>query len=199
MAPAGVVAHPDPPRLSPIKCLMRLKGSTRAAGPSIAYGCRSARLLHQCAHHHWSLERMLVVCLFSSMADRATVAPPSRHQGLPSSACSMQRIFWYTGASLSRGSPPSRAAHPFDGDSFFVSHGVETPLYHRCASTSRSSSWLSVGTPGGGAVYLVTVRFLYWFSDAKERGSDKLDIDFAPPGFFSPGSVLTGASKVRSD
>ena len=40
------------------------------------------------------------------------------------------------------------------------------------------------GDTSGEAVYLVTKRFSDWFPEAKERESLKLDVGFAPPGFF---------------
>ena len=65
-------------------------------------------------------------------------------------------MVWYSGAFLS----PRGAAHPFDGDSFFVSDGVETLLYHGYASSSRLTFQAPGGKYSGGAVYLVTERLL---------------------------------------
>ena len=112
---------------------------------------------------------MLVLCLFSPMAE--TCAGSS----------SRVMVSW---PPSSRGSPPSRLAHPFDGDSHFVSGGVVALLYHGYASSSRLSSRLLEGILRG-AEYLVTERWSYWFSEAKERGTNLLDVDFAPPGFFT--------------
>ena len=80
MAPARVVRAPRSSTVvshqmsqgSSAQTLTPTRGPPRLRGPSIAYGCYSARPLHQCAHHYGEravAERVLVLCLFSSMAD----------------------------------------------------------------------------------------------------------------------------------
>ena len=65
-----------------------------------------------------SPERMLVLYLFSSVADRSDRGSAVPSQGLPSSAGCCSAWSGFLGTPSGRGSPPSRAAHPFDGDTF---------------------------------------------------------------------------------
>ena len=139
-----------------------------------------------------SLEQLLVLCLFSSMADRGAWLrhPIHRDTLLPQVARLVSSL--PPGSLSCQRSPPSWAAHPFDGDSFFVSDGVETLLYHGYASTSRPSSGLSEGILRGGCVPVRREVVVLVLCRSSWTSASLL------PG-FSPKSVLTGTPKVRSD
>ena len=188
MAPAGVVAHPDPLRLSPVQLgPLRLRGRLLFTCP---WMCTPLRL-------NGSREVSSACSSSASSAQWLTgafVAPPS-HPGTPHFRRKLSSRAMVSWPPSLRGSPQSWAAHPFDGDSHFVSGGVVALLYHGYASSSRLSSRSRRGH-SGGAEYLVTERWSYWFSAVKERAANLLDVSFAP-GF--PWSVLTGTQQVRTD
>ena len=80
-----------------------------------------------------SLERTLVLCLFSTMADRSVCG-----SALPSSDTLLLQVALFACCGLLAsllGEPPSQLAHPFDGDSHFVPGDSSSRLSSRLPST----------------------------------------------------------------